>query len=156
MSVEDCELAARSGAHYIGMIMWPKAKRSVSVATAAAICECAKRHGAEAVGVFVDESADTISKHCSLAGLQFAQLHGDRAREALHELPEGLRVIYVMHASPQGEVQTAVPSEMPRQGGAALKVVRAIRHLQVMHVEACLGGSLEKEGCFAAALAAGA
>lgn len=136
MSVEDCELAASSGAHYIGMIMWPKAPRSVSDASAAAICECASRHGAQTVGVFVDESADTIAERCSRAGLQFAQLHGDRAREALHELPDGLRVIYVMHASPKGQVQTAMPSEMPRPGGAARKVVRATGPLHLMqHIE---------------------
>lgn len=43
-----------------GMIMWPKAKRSVSDATARQIATVSREHGAEAVGVFVDESADII------------------------------------------------------------------------------------------------
>lgn len=43
-----------------GMIMWQKAKRAVSDDTAAAIAGVARAHGAQAVGVFVDEDARTI------------------------------------------------------------------------------------------------
>lgn len=40
-NVEDAEVAVKNGAEFIGMIMWPKAKRAVDDATAAAITECA-------------------------------------------------------------------------------------------------------------------
>jgi phosphoribosylanthranilate isomerase len=42
------------------MIMWQKAKRAVSTDTARSIAEVASAHGAQAVGVFVDEDASVI------------------------------------------------------------------------------------------------
>ena len=44
--------------------MWPKAKRSVSDETAAAIARAATEGGATPVGVFVDEDAETINRRC--------------------------------------------------------------------------------------------
>jgi len=90
--------------------MWPKAKRSVSDATAAQIAAAAARHGAEAVGVFVDEDADTISRRCKAAGIRLAQLHGDGARAALPGIPADLQVVYVMHANPEGQILTQLPA----------------------------------------------
>ena len=58
---EDAELAARAGADFIGMIMWPKAKRAVSVEKARQIVESAKQHHAQPAGVFVDEDAGDTS-----------------------------------------------------------------------------------------------
>ena len=46
---------------YIGMIMWPKAKRSVSDEVAQQIALEAAQRGVTAVGVFVDEDAETIN-----------------------------------------------------------------------------------------------
>lgn len=54
--------APAPGANLIGMILWPKAKRSVAPAVARAIGEAARRHGAEPVAVFVDEDAATIDR----------------------------------------------------------------------------------------------
>jgi hypothetical protein len=75
-----------------GMIMWPKAKRAVSDETAAAIAAAAKQHGAQAVGVFVDEDAGTISRRCRAAGIPIAQLHGDASRAVVNEVPADLQV----------------------------------------------------------------
>jgi phosphoribosylanthranilate isomerase len=72
------------------MIMWPQAKRAVSDETAAAIAAAARRHGAQAVGVFVDEDAATIARRCGAAGVGVAQLHGDGARAALDGVPPEL------------------------------------------------------------------
>jgi phosphoribosylanthranilate isomerase len=47
-----------------GMIMWPKAKRSVSDDTARMIAHVAVEQGATPVGVFVDEDAETINRRC--------------------------------------------------------------------------------------------
>ena len=161
---EDAELAAQSGAHFIGMIMWPKARRAVQPAMARSIAGAARRHGAkarmlpacadmlrhggvpamlgwqdnrgeadapgiiylpalrncsvicvllstQAVGVFVDEDADTIARACEEAELDLAQLHGPGARDALLGLPRSLEVIYVMHADGSGCLQTPTPVE---------------------------------------------
>ena len=91
------------------MILWPKAKRSVSPATAKQIAAVARRHGAQPVAVFVDEDADTIARVCEAADVQIAQLHGDGARAAVAHLQSDLRVVYVMHAEKDGTLQTPLP-----------------------------------------------
>ena len=54
--------AAQSGANLIGLILWPRSKRSVTdPAVARAIADAARQGGAEPVGVFVDEDAATVS-----------------------------------------------------------------------------------------------
>ena len=69
------------------MIMWPKAKRSISIETAAGIAAAAREHGAQPIGVFVDEDAATIAARCKQAGIGIAQLHGDDARWASGAAP---------------------------------------------------------------------
>lgn len=79
-TVEDCEQAVEAGANFIGMIVWPKSKRSVTVETAAEVAAAAKAGGAVPVGVFVDESAEEIVEKCAAIGIDHAQLHGAPAR----------------------------------------------------------------------------
>lgn len=73
-SPEDAAMAARAGANYVGMIVWPKSKRSVSVSLAREIAAAARENGAEPVGVFVDENAAEIESVCDGAGLSIAQV----------------------------------------------------------------------------------
>jgi phosphoribosylanthranilate isomerase len=108
-NVEDAATAAEAGATLLGMIMWPKAKRSIDVSIARQISAAARRHGAEPVAVFVDEHADEIARVCGEADIGIAQLHGDGARKAAGKLPCGLRSIYVMHANNDGILQTEPP-----------------------------------------------
>ncbi|XP_024400671.1 N-(5'-phosphoribosyl)anthranilate isomerase 1, chloroplastic isoform X2 [Physcomitrium patens] len=109
-SPEDAAVAARAGATYIGMIVWPKSKRSVTVSLAQEIAAAARENGAEPVGVFVDEDAEQIERACNDAKLGIAQLHGDGARASLLQgLPESLKVIYVLHANKNGIIQTKFP-----------------------------------------------
>lgn len=77
----------------------------------------ARSGGARPVGVFVDEDAATIARRCDAAGLAFAQLHGDGARAALFDLPLALPVVYVLHATPKGAVQTPTPSQLAQTLG---------------------------------------
>ena len=72
----DCDLAVGAGASFIGMILWPKSKRSVAFDVAAEIAAKAKEGGAVPVGVFVDESAEEIIAACDAVGIDYAQLHG--------------------------------------------------------------------------------
>jgi phosphoribosylanthranilate isomerase len=124
-SEEDCKLAVDAGANMIGMILWPKAKRSIETSTAAAICLYAQQHGAQAVGVFVDEDAATMCHKAAESGLDYVQLHGDAARSSLHDISEDLGVIYVMHAAPNGTVQTALPSQIASANGQPRRQVCA-------------------------------
>lgn len=108
-NAEDAETAAAAGANLIGMIMWPKAKRSISTQVAQGISAAARRHAAAPVAVFVDEDAATIERVCRESDIGIAQLHGDGARAALPDLPAHLQVVYVMHADKGGELHTPLP-----------------------------------------------
>jgi phosphoribosylanthranilate isomerase len=108
-NVEDALLAVSSGANLIGMILWPKAKRSIRPSTAKEIAKIAREHGASPVAVFVDEDAATICRVCEESDVDIAQLHGDGARSALADLPPSIKTVYVMHADMAGVVQTALP-----------------------------------------------
>ncbi len=119
-SAQDAELAGAAGADFIGMIMWPKAKRAVQPAVARSIAAVAARHNALAVGVFVDEDARTIEERCREAGLSIAQLHGPVARQAVTALPPDLQVIYVMHADKDGHIATPTPADLASSMGAQL------------------------------------
>ena len=77
----DCDLAVGAGASFIGMILWPKSKRSVAFDVAAEIAAKAKEGGAIPIGVFVDESAEEIIAACDAVGIDHAQLHGTIANK---------------------------------------------------------------------------
>lgn len=80
--------------------------------------------GAASVGVFVDESADTIVRRARDTNLTFVQLHGDGARESLPDLPTDMKVIYVLQCSPDGKVMTPAPSQL--NDGKNENMVRAL------------------------------
>lgn len=109
-TVHDAVLAAEAGAKFIGMILWPKSKRSVSVNVAKEISKAAREHGAEPVGVFVEEDANEIEQACDATNIAFVQLHGERARGALSNLIQHRHIIYVLHVDKDGELLTKPPN----------------------------------------------
>ncbi|KAJ4781912.1 N-(5'-phosphoribosyl)anthranilate isomerase [Rhynchospora pubera] len=110
-SAKDAETAAKSGASLIGMILWPKSKRSVSLEVAKEISRVARECGAEPVGVFVDDDLDTILRVADASDIEFIQLHGDESRALHPELSSNNRIIYVLHADDCGNLINNVPSE---------------------------------------------
>ena len=110
-SAEDCQLAVDSGADFIGMILWPKSKRSVDLGIAKEIAQCAKAGNATPVAVFVDETAGEISNACKYLEIDHAQLHGDGARTALKDLPMSIKAIWVVSADADGNIVTALPGD---------------------------------------------
>lgn len=137
-NVEDAEIAAAAGANLIGMILWPRAKRSISPAVAREIAAAARRHGAAPVAVFVDEDAATIQRVCEESEVEIAQLHGDGARASLLDLPPRLRCVYVMHADKGGALQTATPKQLAAAAGRELQ-----REVQWVLLDSLQGGSGE-------------
>lgn len=108
---EDAAMAAEAGAHFVGMILWPHARRSVALPLAAEISAAARRFGAVPVGVFVEESAEDIQRACEQADVAIAQLHGDGARASLRQLAPALPVACVLHADKGGRILTPLPAK---------------------------------------------
>ena len=81
-NVEDARVAADAGADFLGFVFHPPSKRAVTPATVAHISAVLRARGDRPmlVGVFVDETADTIAQLLDSCRLDLAQLSG-------HETP---------------------------------------------------------------------
>jgi len=84
--LEDARFAAGAGADYLGFIQHPESPRYIEPARAREIIGWL--HGVEAVGVFVNETAEAVNAACAEAGFTLAQLHG-------HEPPEVVAAVEV-------------------------------------------------------------
>lgn len=73
-SARDAEIAAKAGAKLIGMILWPKSKRSVSLSVAKEISKVARDFGSEPVAVFVDDDIDSILRASDASNIEFIQV----------------------------------------------------------------------------------
>ena len=84
--LQDARVCAGYGANYLGFIQYEDSPRYVEPAVAKEIIGWVA--GAQPVGVFVNEDAETINRRCAEVGFQLAQLHG-------HEPPEVVAAVAV-------------------------------------------------------------
>ncbi len=85
-SPEDALLAAKAGASAVGLVFWPKSPRFVDRALARRIVEALPTFIVR-VGVFVDQSLDTMTRTSDDVGLDVIQLHGSEPPAMLARLP---------------------------------------------------------------------
>ena len=74
--LEDALAAARLGADRVGFNFWPRSRRYVTPAAAAALV-AALPPGVLAVGVFVDPTPEELQAAVRASGVRSVQLHGD-------------------------------------------------------------------------------
>lgn len=79
----DAELACQAGAAYLGVILAPGGRRSI---TAAAAAEVVGSLPATAVGVFVDQPVEEVASLAERAGVGVLQLHGAEGPEVIETL----------------------------------------------------------------------
>jgi phosphoribosylanthranilate isomerase len=78
--VEDAVAAAELGADFVGLNFYAPSPRHLEAAQAAKIVRALPK-GVEAVGVFVNETPETVNRIAEEAGLHLAQLHGSETPE---------------------------------------------------------------------------
>ncbi len=86
-AVEDALACAAWGADAVGLVFYPKSPRFVTADQAARIASVLPSHVAR-VGVFVNESFDTLTKTAAACGLSAVQLHGKESPALVQRLRE--------------------------------------------------------------------
>lgn len=98
---------AEMGADAVGLVFFPKSPRHVSDDAARSICD-ALPAGVQKVGVFVDESEESVRRKARDCGLTAVQLHGRETPETVRRLrAEGLVVLKGLFASREPSVTAA-------------------------------------------------
>lgn len=97
--VDEAVGVAALGVHAVGCVFYPRSPRHLSREEARAIC-AALPPEVRRVGVFVDESVETVLHTVRACGLDTVQLHGRETPEEVERLrEEGLRVIKALFAT---------------------------------------------------------
>lgn len=99
-TVEHAVVAAEAGADFVGLVFAPS-RRQVDQDTAKTLSGAVKRAGdSRLVGVFVNESAETINSLVGTCGLDYVQLSGDESEELIERIEAP--VIKAVHVDGNG------------------------------------------------------
>ena len=95
-TLQDARYCAGAGADYLGFIQYEGSPRYIAPDLAGDIIEWI--HGPEAVGVFVNESAEAVNAAVADADFALAQLHGHEPPELCEEIERPvIKTIHVVH-----------------------------------------------------------
>jgi len=146
---QDAQAAARAGAHAIGMVFYPKAKRHVTVDQAREIVRILPPF-VTAVGLFVDQSIEEIKEIAATVPLGCIQLHGHEPPQTVAQLRQ-FKVLKALRAD-----RTKLEQDLQTWRTAIQSL--DLQHLQGIVLEtpaekAVMGGSgIENDWQFLAAL----
>lgn len=90
------EYIAELKINYLGLVFTPNSCRYISLEKAKKIIKILESSQTIAIGVFAEESEETILNVCQDTGLSMVQLHGYRSRLASSQLPSRLNQIYAI------------------------------------------------------------
>ena len=105
--LHDARTAAAAGADFLGFIQYEDSPRYIKPDVAKEIIEWVR--GPEPVGVFVNQSAETVNATCGRVGFTLAQLHGHETPEtcAAVEVPV-IKAFQVQHDASSEQVRALV------------------------------------------------
>lgn len=83
---DDAQVAVDAGADMVGFIFYPPSPRYIDPERVRQIVDRLPP-GVKTVGVFVNESAESITRIVQTSGVQVVQLHGDECPELCQTLP---------------------------------------------------------------------
>ncbi|PLV57583.1 phosphoribosylanthranilate isomerase [Thermotoga sp. SG1] len=106
-NLEDALFSVESGADAVGFVFYPKSKRYVSPEKAREISLNLPPFVFR-VGVFVNESFESVLDIAFHAGLNAVQLHGDESVEFCEKLNEKIMVIKAVGISEEQDVKRAL------------------------------------------------
>jgi phosphoribosylanthranilate isomerase len=85
-NIDDARVAVEAGVDMIGLIFYPPSPRYVTPAQARAIVASLPAC-VPAIGVFVNEDVETVSRIARDSGVQMVQLHGEETPALCQQLP---------------------------------------------------------------------
>lgn len=71
---------------YIGLNLWPRSKRFISIEQAARLADAARGRTAKLVGLFVDATRDEIAAAMAVVPFDVIQLHGGESADHAHAI----------------------------------------------------------------------
>lgn len=89
-NVEDAQCAVEAGAAAIGLNFYPQSKRYIEPVKAKVIADAVKGK-IRVVGVFVNESFETVREIASLVKLSYCQFHGNEPPEYVNRFSNAIK-----------------------------------------------------------------